>query len=179
MMWAIAASLTLACMARAATDAGMLDAAGLKAQAAENKALARYLRYNGYPDMAELRPIKDQAPWDDHEVVLYYFDMHKEISFARARVLGSPTVNTTRYQRTLTEADIRALQANGTKLAVNVESPSCSGNPDERAECAAGRAEVAADRVEAAAVRAEQAADKTEAIVEKMAARRSTRTQRN
>ena len=167
----VGAVLALGAPGRAAQDV-MLDRAGLKRQAFENKALARYLRYNGYPDAAEVKPIVDQPPWDDHEVTLYYLGAHKEISFARARVLGRPEVASTRYERVLADADIRTLQGRIGKIAdataISTTDGVCKGWAAERAECSAGRAERAADRVDAAAVRAEKAADRTEAVVEKM-----------
>ena len=177
-VWMVAvAALALASTARASNEGSMLDAAGLKKQAAQNKALARYLKYNGLPEMAEVRPIVDQAPWDDHEVTLYYLGVRKEISFARARVLGRPEVHVMRYERTLTDADLRTLKGHGTMVAsastagaVAAVPAACTGSAAERAECAAGRAENAADRIDVAAVRAEKAADRTEAIVEKMSA---------
>jgi len=86
----------------------------LRSAAAENKALRRYLKYNGYPDVAEMKPILDQPPWDDHEVTLYYFKSRKEISFARARVLGRPEVYSTRYERVMTDAEgVRNLVGTG------------------------------------------------------------------
>ena len=178
---AAAAMLVLVGTAHAVVEEAQLDSAGLKAKAEENLALARYLRHNGMPDAAEVRPIRDQPPWEDYEVTLYYFGIRKEIAFARARVLGHPEICTTRYERTLTDADIKALQthlaglggpgvggsaaaASGTDMA----GTTCTGNATARAECAAGRAESAADRVELAAGRAEKAADRTEEIVAKM-----------
>ena len=177
-VWMVAAAvLALGGLARAAHE-GQLDRAGLQKQAAANKALERYMRYNGYPDMAEVRPIIDQPPWDDHEVTLYYIGARKEISFARARVLGHPSVYSTRYERTLTDADIRVLKEHRSQLAGaapgNTSDTGCKGSAAERAECAASRAESAADRVDVAAVRTEKAADRTEAIVDKMTA--SSRT---
>src|SRR5262249_49614113 len=148
--------------------------AGLAKQAHENRALSRYLRYNGQPDMAEVKRISDQAPWDDHEVTLYYLDARREISFARARVLGRPAVHVMRYERTMTDADVPALEARGRRLnAGGGEQPmevasACTGSAAERAECSATRAENAAARVDQAAVRAEKAADRTEAVVDKM-----------
>jgi hypothetical protein len=76
--------------ARAMVEQHELDADGLKKAAQENKALARYLRQNGNPDVAEVKPILDQPPWDDHEVTLYYFKSRKEISFARAACSVAP-----------------------------------------------------------------------------------------
>jgi hypothetical protein len=175
-VWTVAvAAMALVSTARAGHEGSMLDAAGLKKQAAQNKALARYLKYNGMPEMAEVRPIVDQPPWDDHEVTLYYLGARKEISFARARVLGRPEVNVSRYERTLTDADVRTLKSHGTLVAsASSEAAAvpavCTGSAAERAECAAGRAESAADRIDVAAVRAEKAAERTEAIVEKMSA---------
>jgi hypothetical protein len=175
-VWTAAAALLVLAGTGRAMQTEELDRDGLKKQAAENKALARYIRHNGSPDVAELKPILDQAPWDNHEVTLYYFATRKEISFARARVLGRPEVHITRYERTLTDADLRALrERRGRLAAVVVEAPLCTGTASERAECAATRAERAADRVDVAAERAEKAADRTEAVVEKMLAARTAR----
>ena len=172
---AVAIALALAGPARAMVEQHELDGDGLKKAAQENKALARYLRQNGNPDVAEMKPILDQPPWDDHEVTLYYFKSRKEISFARARVLGRPEVYSTRYERVMTDADIRALQSRPKLAAVSAsktQDPSaCTGSASTRAACAADRAESAAERVDAAATRAEAAADRTEAVVEQMAAR--------
>ena len=176
---AVAIALMLAGSARAMVEQHELDADGLKKAARENKALDRYLRQNGNPDVAEVKPILDQPPWDDHEVTLYYFKSRKEISFARARVLGRPKVYSKRYERMMTDADIRALQGRpklvasaASKDPASSKDPSaCTGSASSRAACAADRAEAAADRVDAAATRAEAAADRTEAVVEKMAAR--------
>lgn len=176
-VWMVAAAaLAFVSTARASQDGGMLDVAGLKKQASQNKALARYIKYNGMPEMAEVRPIMDQPPWDDHEVTLYYLNAHREISFARARVLGRPEVHTTRYQRVLTDGDVRSLKAHGTMLAsaagdAPMAAPTaCTGNAAERAECAAARAEDAANRIDVAATKTEKAAVRAEAIAEKMSA---------
>lgn len=179
-VWAAVAVVVALAGAARASHEGMLDKAGLKKAAEENKALCRYLKYNGLPDAAEVKPIIDQPPWDDHEVTLYYLKSRKEISFARARVLGRPDVYSTRYERVLTDADIRTLSARAkvdTGESVAVAS-ACTGNAATRAECSAGRAEKAADRVEVAATQAEKAADRTEAVVEKMSAA-SVRTKRH
>ena len=176
---AVAITLALAGSARAAmVEQHELDADGLKKAAFENKALARYIRQNGTPDVAEVKPILDQPPWDNHEVTLYYFKSRKEISFARARVLGRPEVYQKRYERVMTDADIRALQsrpklvASATSTDTSSKDPSaCTGSASSRSACAADRAEAAADRVDAAATRAEAAADRTEAVVERMASR--------
>jgi hypothetical protein len=176
---AVAITLALAGSARAAmVEQHELDADGLKKAAQENKALNRYLKHNGAPDVAEVKPILDQPPWDDHEVTLYYFKSRKEISFARARVLGRPEVYQKRYERVMTDADIRALQSRPKLVAsaASKDTPSkdpsaCTGSASSRSACAADRAEAAADRVDAAAARAEAAADRTEAVVERMASR--------
>src|SRR5262245_1880643 len=172
---AMAIALMLAGSARAMVEQHELDADGLKKAAQENKALNRYLRQNGTPDVAEVKPILDQPPWDDHEVTLYYFKSRKEISFARARVLGRPEVYSKRYERVMTDADIRALQSRPklvASAATTTKDPSsCTGSSSSRAACFADRAEAAADRVDAAATRAEAAADRTEAVVEQMASR--------
>jgi hypothetical protein len=183
MLWTAVAVVLAAAGSSRAENAVQLDRAGLQKQAAQNKALARYLKYNGYPDVADVRPIIDQPPWDDHEVTLYYLGSRKEISFARARILGRPEVASTRYERVMTDADVRALKNRGGELASTSGAGSqvsgCTGSATERAECAAGRAESAADRVDAAAKRAETAADKTEAIVAKMEARGGSRRRVN
>jgi len=164
---------TLASVARASNERE-LTRGELAAEAAKNKALARYMKTYGPPDLAETHSLGDQAPWDDHEVILYYGSMHKVISFSRARILGQPTVYTRRWERTMTDADAQALSARTPVAPVaSADAPSdvaCKGSAVERAECSAGRAENAADRVDAAAGRAERAADRTEAIVAKMQA---------
>ena len=176
MVWMVAATLLVLAGTARATQGEELDREGLKKQATANKALARYIRDNGSPDVAELKPILDQPPWDNHEVTLYYLAMRKEISFARARVLGRPEVHIMRYERTLTDADIRVLrERRGRLAAVIVETPLCTGSATERAECAAGRAEKAADRVDVAADRAEKAAVRTEAVVDRMMTVRTAR----
>ena len=182
MSWtAVAIALALAGQARATVEQHDLDRDGLRSAAAENKALRRYLKYNGYPDVAEMKPILDQPPWDDHEVTLYYFKSRKEISFARARVLGRPEVYSKRYERVMTDADIRALQSRPKLIAsasTSKDPSACTGSASSRSACAADRAEAAADRVDAAATRAEAAAERTEAIVDQMASRMTARRTR-
>jgi hypothetical protein len=180
LVWMAAGALLMLAGTAGAFEGEPLDREGLRKQAAENKALRRYLKHNGAPDVAELKPIMDQPPWDNHEVTLYYLAARKEISFARARVLGKPEVHLARYERTLTDADIRVLKERTGRLAVavtdgTVAASPCAGSAVERAECAAGRAEQAADRVDVAAERAEKAADRTEAVVERMASRAAGR----
>ena len=174
-VWAATTVLALAGVANAKSNEGDLDRAGLKTEARNNRALARYIEMNGMPDVAEARRLVDQSPWENHEVSLYYLGQHKEISFARARILGSPDIQIRRYERTLTDADVKTLQGRAGKLggAEGVDASSCTGSATARAECAATRAQNAAERVDLAATRAEQAADKTEAIVDKMAKRES------
>ena len=178
---AVAIALALAGPARAMVEQHELDGDGLKKAAQENKALARYLSHNGTPDVAEVKPILDQPPWDDHEVTLYYFKSRKEISFARARVLGRPEVYSKRYERVMTDADIRALQSRPKLIAsasTSKDPSACTGSASSRSACAADRAEAAADRVDAAATRAEAAAERTEAIVDQMASRMTARRTR-
>ena len=135
-----------------------LDDEELRAEMAMNHALAAYVARNGEPDMAEAHFLADTPPWDDHEVTVYYLDMRKEIGFARAYILGYPTIQIQRYERPLTDQQIAALSTRAHKR------PTAMGGPDERAEDAARRAEAAADRIDAAADSAERAADKAEAI---------------
>ncbi len=185
-VWTVAVALAaLAGVARAGHEQD-LGRSELQARVEENRALARFIKYNGMPDVAIVRPISDEPPWDDHEVAIYYFEQRKEVSFARARILGSPQVHLLRYQRQLSNADISALRTHQMIAGEQVASATttkptttpmataettCSGSASERAECAAARAENAADRIDAAAVKAESAADRTEAVVSKMAAR--------
>jgi hypothetical protein len=140
-----------------------LDDDELQSEIGRNRALAAYVGRNGMPDVAASRFLSDQPPWDDHEVTLYYLEARKEIAFARASVLGEPSVHVIRYERALTDADIAALQP-----MVGRHHASGSGDPADRAEEAARRAEAAAGRVDAAAVVADRAADRAEAIVAKM-----------
>jgi hypothetical protein len=178
-VWTVAAVVALAQSAAAVQEMD-LDRAGLKAEASQNRALRQYLKRNGLPDVAQVRPVQDQPPWDDHEVTLYYIGMRKEISFARARILGHPEIHTTRYRRLMTDEDIRSLQAHTGRLSadagakVATSTPTCTGSATERAECSATRAENVADRLDAAAEKTEQAADRTEAIATKMAAHRTS-----
>lgn len=130
----------------------------LRAEMAMNRALAAYVTRNGDPDVAEAHFLADTPPWDDHEVTLYYFEMRKEIGFARASILGRPEIQIQRYERPLTDQQIAALSTRAHKR------PSTGLGPDERAEDAARRAEAAADRIDAAADAAERAANKAEAI---------------
>ena len=176
--WTVAAAALMLAQSVAAVQEVDLDRAGLRAQAEQNRALRNYLKRNGYPDVAQVRPLTEAFPWDNHEVTLYYLGEHKEISFARARILGHTDIHTTRYQRTMTDADVQALQGRVGKLDAAEKAPEkasekvasagpCTGNATARAECAATRAENAADRIDAAATQTEQAADRTEALADK------------
>lgn len=90
-------------------DGRLLTLKDLKAEAKQNEALDAYMLRNGLPDVAESRGLSDRPPWDDHQVTLYYLGTRKEISFARALVLGKPNVSVTRYERDLSDADVAAL----------------------------------------------------------------------
>lgn len=142
----------------------ILTAHGLRAEMAKNRRLAAYVARNGYPDVAELRFLADRPPWDKNEVTMYYLDARREVSFARAYILGDPSINLSRYERQLTDEDVAVLQP----LARTYGPKGATSGPAARAEAAADRAERAAARVEDAATRAERAADKTEAIVAKL-----------
>lgn len=140
-----------------------LTESDLRSEMTRNGTLAAYVDRNGLPDVAETRFLADQPPWDDHEVVLYYLDMRKEIAFARAWVLGRPNLSFERYSRQLTDDQIAALSER-TRLAAS----GTAIGPVARAEEAARRAEEAAGRVEEAANAAEHAAGRTEAMVGKV-----------
>ncbi len=143
--------------ARGAHDLGDEE---LAVELGQNRAMAAYVARNGLPDVAESHFLSDQPPWDDHEVTAYYLDMRKEIGFARAWILGRPSIQVVRYERALTDEDIAALEPRVRHRRL--------GDPAERAEAAAKRAEDAAGRVEAAAESAEHAAMRAENIAEKM-----------
>ncbi|TMA66161.1 MAG: hypothetical protein E6J69_11360 [Deltaproteobacteria bacterium] len=163
----------------------------LEVEMARNRALAAYVARNGKPDLAESRELADRPPWDDHEVTLYYLGIRKEIGFARAWILGQPTVHLERYERPLSDADVAALwkRARHRPASKDVDPapgspPAAAGaaehaegaapraeaaaGPAERAEQAAQRAEAAASRLEAAAAEAEHAADRAEAASDAM-----------
>ena len=159
-----------------------------------NTALQRYVARNGLPDIAEWRFLADAPPWDDHEVAVYYLDMHKELGFARAWALGEPCIAKVRFERALSDDEVselapRARQYGGKScshrgcpgpgtLPQGKSNPMAEGEhpryshapngPAERAEAAADRAEAAANRVDAAAQVAERAADRSEAVVAKL-----------
>jgi len=172
-----------------------IDDDQLEVEMARNRALAAYVTRNGKPDVAESRELADRPPWDDHEVTLYYLGTRKEIGFARAWILGRPTVHLERYERPLSDAEVAALSkrarqrpssagrpaaavpAPGSGPSAGASSaapapardPMASAGPAERAEEAAQRAEAAAGRLEAAAAEAEHAADRAEAAIDGMA----------
>ena len=181
-VWVVAMVLAAIGIGHADPPSGALDRAGLEAEAAHNNSLRYFLKHNGMPDAAEVRPIFDEAPWDNYEVAVYYFGEHKGYGFARARILSQPTIQTHRFVHTLSDADIQSIQAHLPALktaaaaapvktaADTAPTPTCGHSAVARAECAADQAERAAQRVEVAAERAERAADRTEAVVAKMAA---------
>lgn len=90
-------------------DGRLLTLAELKAEARGNEALDAYMLRNGLPDVAESRALSDRPPWDSHEVTLYYLGTRKEISFARAIVLGKRDIGIERFERDLSDADVVAL----------------------------------------------------------------------
>ena len=171
------ALLLAGAVAAHARDERELTNGELRAEMANNSALAVYVKRNGAPDVAEAHFLADEPPWDDHEVTLYYLDAHKEIGFARAWILGRPEIQIKRYERPLTDEQVAALasraKARGQQAPAAAPDPPAAPagaeqmaglGPDERAERAAARAEDAAGRVEAAADSAERAADRAEAI---------------
>jgi hypothetical protein len=185
----------LAVAVAGAAEPRLLTRGDLDVETKANEELRMYVARNGLPDVAESRALADRGPWDDHEVVLYYLDMKKEVTFARAYMLGDPWVSIQRTDRELTDEDVAALSAQpslrnapeptpaGEPVQVAAVEPAqvtitaedvdfTSSDPADRAEAAAFRAEQAAGRVEEAATRTERAAARAEAVVEKMAARR-------
>jgi hypothetical protein len=165
-VWAMSALLMAAAVPASADDQAMhiLSAHGLRAEMGKNRRLAAYVARNGYPDVAELRFLADRPPWDKYEVTMYYLGDRREVSFARAYILGEPSINLSRYERQLTDEDVAVLQP----LVRTYGPKGATNGAAARAEAAADRAERAATRVENAAVRAERAADRTEAMVAKL-----------
>jgi hypothetical protein len=117
-----------------AASSQTLDMAGLKAEAKENRALARYIKLNGYPDVADVKPVIDQSPWDNREVTLYYLGRRHEISFGRARILGHPDVHIMRYERLMTDSDVRAL---GVRPTLGSDAPAADAEQHATAEAPA------------------------------------------
>jgi hypothetical protein len=144
-----------------------LDDKEFKSEITHNRSLAAYVDRNGMPDLAETRSLSDEPPWDDHEVRLYYFDRKQEVGFARAWILGDPTVQIERYKRPLTDAQIAALSRRARHYSKKA-TPTAGLRADERAQASADRAEAAAARIEKAASSAERAAEHTESVTGKM-----------
>ena len=154
----------------------------LRYEIAINSALERYVTRNGLPDIAEWRILADAPPWDDHEVAVYYLDAHKELRFARAWILGEPSIAKVLLERALSDDEVSELAPRarhyGAKSCRHRGCPMAEGEhrrhghaptgPAERAEAAADRAEDAANRVDKAAQAAERAADRSEAVVAKL-----------
>jgi hypothetical protein len=154
-----------------------------------NQRMAQYVQRNGMPDVAASQYLSDERPWSERQVTLYYFDLHKEISFAKAYILGSRTISVERYERPLSDADIASLEplAHPTQCSprgarYSVADPNAyppgwgeGTSPGARAEAAAMRAEAAAQRVEQAARRTEQSAARAEAVLDKLMSMRLRR----
>src|SRR5207253_8301511 len=105
-VWAVVLGGARAGLARGDHE---IDNDQLEVEMARNRALDDYVARNGKPDIAESRELADRPPWDDHEVTLYYFDAKKEIAFARAWILGRPSVHLERYERPLSDTEVAAL----------------------------------------------------------------------
>jgi hypothetical protein len=162
-VWLVSIALLGGAISAGARNERELTEDELRAEMATNRTLRAYVDRNGLPDVAETRFLADRPPWDDHEVTLYYLDARKEIGFARAYILGEPSIQVTRYERPLTDEQVAALSSRARLVPVT------NGlGPDARAEASARRAEDAAARVEAAAETAEHAAGRAEAVTAKM-----------
>jgi hypothetical protein len=161
-VWLVGLGLLVGVTMAGAHDGQQLDDEQLQREINRNRALASYVARNGLPDVAATSFLADQPPWDEREVTLYYLDRRKEIAFARAWILGEPSVQIVRYERSLSDADVAALQPYAMRRGERL------GDPALRAEAAARRAETAANRVEAAADVADRAADRAEAVASKM-----------
>lgn len=155
-------------MAAGPEDDRVLSDRELQAEMQMNRRLDAYVDRNGYPDVAAWRFLSDDRPWDEHEVTLYYLDDHREISFARAWILGEPSVHLEKSDHVMTQEEVDRMRPLARSYGV---AGACTGSAAERAETAAARAENAAARVDAAATAAERAAERAEAVVDKMTAR--------
>jgi len=175
--------------AAADSDGRILCPSDLYQEMRVNQRLAQYVERNGLPDVAASQYLSDERPWSERQVTLYYFDLHKEISFAKAFILGSRTISVERYERPLSDADIASLeplahsascQRPGGRVSTSSYGSYPPGygegsSPGARAEAAAARAEAAAARVEVAAARTEQSASKAEAVLDKLMSMRLRR----
>jgi len=173
--------------AAADSDGRILCPPDLYREMRVNQRMAQYIERNGLPDVAASQFLSDERPWSERQVTLYYFGLRKEISFAKAFILGSRTISVERYERTLSDADIASLEplANSSRCRQGRVTTSSSGayppgygegtSPGARAEAAAARAESAAARVEVAAARTEQSAYKAEAVLDKIMSMRLRR----
>jgi type II secretory pathway pseudopilin PulG len=88
-----------------------LDWRQLRAEMTKNRRLSAYVSRNGCPDVARARFLSDEPPWDKYQVTLDYFGLHKEISFARAVVLGETSVHLEKDEHALSDQDIATLQS--------------------------------------------------------------------
>jgi hypothetical protein len=168
--------------AAAEEDSRVLCPRELAREMQVNQRLAHYVQRNGMPDVAATQFLSDEGPWSERQVTLYYFDLRKEISFAKAYILGSRTISVERYERPLSDADIASLEplshpsqcsASGARYSSADPDDYPPGwgegtGPGARAEAAAMRAEAAAQRVEAAAARTEQSAERAEAVLARL-----------
>jgi len=172
--WMVGMTLLALAGPAAAASPRDLDSNDFRAALRANHAMASYVHRNGMPDLAETRFLSDRPPWDRDEVALYYFDAHKEVSFARAVILGDPSIHLERYERTLSDAEVDQLKPRAQHYGQCPKTQLASAAPSDptaRAEAAASRAEAAAGRVEAAADAADRAADHAEAVAAKAESR--------
>lgn len=105
------ATLLLAATLSVATGQDQqLDTRELRSEVVRNRRLSAYIARNGCPDIAVARFLSDEGPWDEYQVTLYYFGLRKEISFARAIVLGDPSIHLEKSERPLSDQDIARLE---------------------------------------------------------------------
>lgn len=113
--------------------------------------LRSYVAMRGYPDWAEEVEVDSGLPLGSHELRVYYLRLDREVSFARAFILGRPQVSLRLFERPIAPAD-----------RVRIEEAYLAKDPARRAELAAERAMVAAEHAERAADAVESLADKAE-----------------
>jgi hypothetical protein len=106
----------------------------LRSEMTLNRKLSAYIGRNGCPDIAQARFLADEGPWDEYQVTLYYFGLRKEISFARALILGEPSIHLEKSERPLTDQDIARLEPKVrplcTRMAVPPAPRAAAAQPD-------------------------------------------------
>lgn len=130
---AMVGTVLLAATAGAGDQGQQLGVRELRSEMTMNRKLASYIGRNGCPDIAQARYLSDEGPWDEYQVTLTYFGLRKEISFARAHILGDPSIHLEKSERRLTDQDIAKLEPKARRLCppgATVPTPRTAAPPD-------------------------------------------------